>query len=342
MRTPLISVIIPVYRAENFLSKCLDSLINQTFTDWECILVDDGSPDKSGEICEEYALRDSRFRVFHKENGGVSSARNLGLDNICGEFVTFIDSDDYVGPTYLSLFAEHSNFDLIFTGLHRVGSVDQVWFGEEEQEFPSMKDLASAWMDNFEKKHLTLGGLNFVACKALRSKYIIEHKLRFDPQMKKGEDTCFVYEWMMFGKNAIQVKGNEYYYYTPEGGHNFKMSLMQYQSHCFIYQKHIENIRDKFDAFSQRQLDSYVDSTFGTYYQTFFNAQLDYVLTESRKFRVQNKYPVFDSIRREKGKLAAWSVKQSFQFPLFFYIVLRFRMLYLLFRKALRIILKRK
>lgn len=96
MNNPKISIIVPVYKAEKYLRRCLDSIQQQTFTDWECILVDDGSPDKSGAICDEYASKDSRFRVFHKENGGVSSARNLGLDNAKGEWITFSDADDWL------------------------------------------------------------------------------------------------------------------------------------------------------------------------------------------------------------------------------------------------------
>ena len=101
MYTPKSSVIVPVYNVEIYLPRCIDSILSQSFTDFELILVDDGSPDNCGKICDEYALKDSRVRVFHKSNGGVSSARNLGLDNVRGEWVTFIDSDDYVEVDYL-------------------------------------------------------------------------------------------------------------------------------------------------------------------------------------------------------------------------------------------------
>ena len=96
-----ISIIIPVYNSENTLRRCIDSVLNQTFTDFECLLIDDGSKDRSGEICDEYAQMDSRVRVFHKENGGVSSARNVGLDNARGEWITFCDSDDTVTAEWL-------------------------------------------------------------------------------------------------------------------------------------------------------------------------------------------------------------------------------------------------
>lgn len=113
---PKISIIVPVYNVEKYLRECLDSIISQTFTDWECLLIDDGSPDKSGEICDEYAAKDSRIRVFHKENGGVSSARNVGLDNTTGKYITFIDSDDLILPSMLEELikvAEHENADIV-------------------------------------------------------------------------------------------------------------------------------------------------------------------------------------------------------------------------------------
>ena len=93
---PVISVIGPVYNVEPYLAQCINSILSQSFEDFEVLLVDDGSKDKSGAICDEYARKDSGVRVFHKENGGVSSARNLGLDNVRGEWIAFVDSDDWV------------------------------------------------------------------------------------------------------------------------------------------------------------------------------------------------------------------------------------------------------
>lgn len=97
MHGPALSIIVPVYRVEQYLTECIDSILAQTFTDWELILVDDGSPDGSGAICDRYAARDSRIRVIHKPNGGVSAARNDALDIARGRYITFVDSDDYLG-----------------------------------------------------------------------------------------------------------------------------------------------------------------------------------------------------------------------------------------------------
>ena len=103
----LISVVVPVYNVEDVLHFCIDSILNQTYSDFELLLVDDGSTDKSGDICDQYARKDTRIRVFHKENGGVSSARNLGIDNANGEYICFIDSDDYVNSEFLDSLISH-------------------------------------------------------------------------------------------------------------------------------------------------------------------------------------------------------------------------------------------
>ena len=93
---PKISIIVPIYNVEKYLDKCVSSILNQTFTDFELLLVDDGSPDRCGEMCDEYAKKDSRVKVIHRKNGGLSAARNSGIDAACGKYIGFIDSDDYI------------------------------------------------------------------------------------------------------------------------------------------------------------------------------------------------------------------------------------------------------
>ena len=110
---PKISIIVPVYRAEAVLPTCVESVFAQTFQDWELLLVDDGSPDKSGRLCDEYAARDPRVRVFHKGNGGVSSARNLGMREARGEYLFFIDADDWI---------DAKAFERLWTALEEAGA----------------------------------------------------------------------------------------------------------------------------------------------------------------------------------------------------------------------------
>jgi len=120
MTNPFISVIIPVYKVELYLRKCVDSVLAQTYTNLEIILIDDGSPDNCGKICDEYAEKDKRIRTIHKENGGLSSARNAALDIMKGEYVVFVDSDDWVLPRYIENMYENLisyNADLSISGV---------------------------------------------------------------------------------------------------------------------------------------------------------------------------------------------------------------------------------
>ena len=103
MTFPLISIIVPIYKVEPYLRRCLDSIVNQTYTNLEIILIDDGSPDGCPQICNEYAARDDRIVVIHKENGGLSDARNAGLDICKGEYISFVDSDDWIADVFIEV-----------------------------------------------------------------------------------------------------------------------------------------------------------------------------------------------------------------------------------------------
>lgn len=128
MKMPEISIIVPVYNTEKWLRRCVDSILAQTFTDFELLLIDDGSTDGSPSICDEYAGKDSRVRVFHKSNGGVSSARNLAIANsVCvGGDLTFIDADDWVEPDYLENLLAGKGCDLSVCN-YKIDGSDMVW-----------------------------------------------------------------------------------------------------------------------------------------------------------------------------------------------------------------------
>ena len=135
MPNDLISIIVPVYKVEPYLNKCVDSIINQTYKNIEIILVDDGSPDNCPKICDKYALLDQRIRVIHKENGGLSSARNAGISIATGEYIGFVDSDDYIAPTmYETLYKilKENNADLAICNF---SNVDE--FGNALKKHPS-------------------------------------------------------------------------------------------------------------------------------------------------------------------------------------------------------------
>ncbi len=123
MNNPLVSVVVPVYNAEKYLDRCIDSIVNQTYNHLEIILVDDGSPDECPKMCDEWAKKDSRITVIHKENAGAGMARNTGLDNANGDYIFFVDSDDYVSTQIVEkclLNAEKSNSDMVIFGRYDV------------------------------------------------------------------------------------------------------------------------------------------------------------------------------------------------------------------------------
>lgn len=133
---PQVSVIVPVYNVERYLPRCIDSILAQTYTDFELLLVDDGSPDGCGRICDEYAKKDRRIRVFHKKNGGQSDARNYGLDHMQGNYVTFVDSDDYVGENYLSILMEmitEGETDFSVLSFEQVYDLESIQFNDKDE-----------------------------------------------------------------------------------------------------------------------------------------------------------------------------------------------------------------
>lgn len=157
IEVPLLSVIVPVYKVEKYIGRCLDSIISQTFTNWECIIIDDGSPDKSGKICDEYAKHDHRFRVIHKKNEGVGKARNEGIMNAKGRFLTFIDSDDTVNPKTFENYIKYiDQCDWVFVGvkkvdlnlkpLKEVSEISQLIVSEEDNYEDVLIKATSIWM----------------------------------------------------------------------------------------------------------------------------------------------------------------------------------------------------
>lgn len=205
MKKPLVSIIIPVYKVEKYICRCLESIRNQTFTDFEVLLVNDGTPDKSAEICEEYASWDNRFRVFHKENGGVSSARNVGLQNAVGEWITFVDADDYIHKDCISICVDNIakyNADVLQFGLMQVNESYEVLSVVKEKINPCNPSQYYRKV----KRALCAGGV------IIRNSIIKENRIAFIEDLKLGEDLLFLIECMSHS-TKIQHIPNELYYY---------------------------------------------------------------------------------------------------------------------------------
>lgn len=150
---PSVSILVPVYKVEEYLSRCIDSVLSQDFTDWELILVDDGSPDRCPEICDEYAQKDERIRVVHKENGGLPSARLAGFKEAKGEYLVFLDSDDYLLPDALTTLynAISKGYDIVRSKVHRVTENSTEWdesYNKEQGEMIGHKEFQKALILN--------------------------------------------------------------------------------------------------------------------------------------------------------------------------------------------------
>ncbi|MGN0036617.1 MAG: glycosyltransferase family 2 protein [Bacteroidaceae bacterium] len=203
-----ISIIVPVYKAEGTIRRCLDSLRNQTYTDWEAILVDDGSPDASGEICESYKAFDSRFRVLHKENGGASSARNVALGMAIGQFVTFMDSDDYAGPNWLQDFASHiDGCDVTVVGFVRHQG--------EEAQIVSMGEGAYSPAESMEQLS-RINCFGYLWNKCFRRSIIREQGLAFNKDYVFLEDEEFVCRYWLYAKKVRFVSSAQYQYISSD------------------------------------------------------------------------------------------------------------------------------
>jgi glycosyltransferase involved in cell wall biosynthesis len=239
---PLVSVIIPVYNVEKFLRMSLDSIAAQTYKNWETILVDDGSKDGSGLICDEYAKKDPRFRVIHKENGGVSRARNLGIETAQGKYVMFVDSDDVVRENYLSEMvkaAETYGTDLVLCGFDRFND-------EWEKTFQLTRFYISLFRDTdhflmlYTMPRTNMFGVSIWA-KLFRRDMLMEHDLRFDPSISYEEDCNFMAD-VIPHLRTISVLGESMYRYRQmeeslSKGYRkdtFKFLVHGYQRRCAL------------------------------------------------------------------------------------------------------------
>ncbi len=201
----MISIIVPVYNVEKYLGRCVDSILSQTFSDFELILVDDGSTDNSGRLCEEYAAKDKRIRVIHKENGGLSSARNAGIDVAAGKYLGFVDSDDYIDHDmyeYLSGIIEKENADLAICGYYDCYCGRPI---KKNEPYYAILNPTDALCAVFEGK---ISGAS--ACNKLYKAEIFNN-IRY-PEGKTSED-AFVIVRLLMNTDRVVISSEQKYYY---------------------------------------------------------------------------------------------------------------------------------
>lgn len=213
---PKVSIIVPVYNVGPYLGRCIDSLMNQTYRNLDIILVDDGSTDGSGKLCEEFAEKDARIRVFHQKNSGVSTARNLGLEKAVGDFIGFVDSDDWVDEDmYSSLvnLAETNGADIAICGYYVNNDADP---SVNLQAPPQTLSQETAIERCLDTNYYSMGAS--IWNKLFKKNIIQDHLLRFNGNLVIGEDMLFLCSAIMQSRTIMYAPAPKYHYAVHDAG----------------------------------------------------------------------------------------------------------------------------
>lgn len=213
---PILSIIVPVYNAQEQLGRCIESIIKQDFTDFELLLMDDGSKDFSGEICDAYAAKDARIRVVHKENSGVSDTRNMAISMATGEFLQFVDSDDWITPDASGRMvraAIETGSDMVITDFYRVvGERLSIKGNIPEDGVLTREEFAAHMMNNPADFYYGV-----LWNKLFRRSIIEEHALRMNPEISWCEDFMFNLEYLRHVEKVYALHVPTYYYVKTKG-----------------------------------------------------------------------------------------------------------------------------
>ena len=255
----MISIIIPVYNGEKYLKKSIESILYQTYPEWELILVDNGSEDNSFRICQEYAGRDQRIEVIHLQNNrGVSGARNSGMEQAAGEYVTFLDADDWVAPDYLEQLmntAQSTQADMLVCGFQRVYDKQryeeggEVLSGEERNRNFEVKSYS-------RKEYVGQCLLNGCThCWGVLYKASLVEGIRFPDKITIGEDVLFLIDAVLQAEKLAVTQYDGYRYYINENGTMNRKFTPSYMDQILCWQKAKEKLLEQY-LFAEDKLNS--------------------------------------------------------------------------------------
>ena len=257
---PMVSIIVPIYNAEQYLRRCVDSILNQEYTDYELLLVNDGSTDASGDICEEYGDRDSRVIVIQKENTGVSDSRNRALDRARGKYLQFLDSDDWITPDATRLFvraAEEYGCDMVISDFYRVVGERLSPKGDiEEEGVLTREEFAAHMMENPADFYYGV-----LWNKLYRRDIVEEHKLRMDTDISWCEDFMFNLEYIRHARRFYALHTPIYYYVKTKGslasqGMNLSKTIKMKLTVFTYYKDFYKNVLDE-EEYEKNRLQVY-------------------------------------------------------------------------------------
>lgn len=234
----MISIIVPVYNAQKYIKRCVESIVNQTYKDWELFLIDDGSKDESGTICNQLAKSDSRIQVFHTENQGASAARNRGLDEATGEYVTFVDADDWIETNHLQVLIDQvlPDVDLCINSF-----IADLYYGARPHHYEDIQTCNNVESITVFFTILLLHS-QFLWNKLFRNNIIKANNIRFDTNVSLGEDNIFILEYLNYIKGLSSSSVCTYHYDQVEEN-PFSLGRRKRSEDVIVYQ-----LKRNFDA----------------------------------------------------------------------------------------------
>ena len=326
------SVIVPVYNVSSYLSECVESILNQPYNHFELILVDDGSKDKSGEMCDRYAQRDARVRVIHKSNGGLVSARIAGSELAQGDYICCVDGDDWVAPDYfnrLNAVIQESHPDILYFGYCTVNQDGKKAFKEKKNEgYYSKEDIIKQLhpdlLQNVQARYMSPSLCN----KAIRAKIYKACQPAVDPRITIGEDAACSVPCIL-AASSIQIIHDSLYYYRRN---DISMTIKKHSYHwdsLYALATHLREIcNGQFDELTE-QCDRYIEHAFFNFAVSQFYSGKSYhqnkacILDELRKPIYQEAIEKARFQGRREIELMDFCLKHNWIFPLWLYSRIR-------------------
>ena len=285
-----ISIIIPVYNKGQYLERSIESILYQSFNNWELILVDDGSTDGSGLICDKYAAQDSRIKVIHKKNGGVSSARNIGIQNANGTYLVFCDADDTITTNALQILYDamnNNNADLVVGGFRNIELntsrntkiiKEQLARQEISIDKTNIKEKISFfWQEN---------NMMSACGKIFRNDIIYENNITFSEDLVVLEDFCFVLDYLQYSESFICINDVVYNYYSDGGVVGYlHRSRADYVDDVILADKNLHEFINKNDLVCEDELWRSFAYNYQAAYESLWTLKVSGITDRIRKYR---------------------------------------------------------
>lgn len=318
MSQPLISVIIPIYKVEQYLRQCIDSVIAQSYDNLDIILVDDGSPDASPAICEEYATSDNRIRVIHKSNGGISDARNVGIGASWGEYIFFLDADDYIAPNCIQELVDTSSsgafvisgYKLDYSANNTIIEANQTY-----NNYLSIKEYLADFHNLFATK------FNYAWGKLYKREILITNKITFSTEISLAEDLLFNLEYYRYCNNGITAIHYDGYYYRQHGSSTLskKFDKRMFDWNELSYNA-VRKFLKEFGCFSDKNREHLYQNIAGNYQYGFYLIATNSQMATREKVEMIRRYiatPIYQdslSVKQKKRidyRLLQWLLKHN-------------------------------